>query len=761
MKNQKYIIIGLLSLSLIGMELIWTRIFSSEFFYTFSFLILSLAILGLSMGSLSLRLFKKLNNEKLLSSMLGLSAIFSIISPVLVFKMNLDMNLIFSDILVVFKLLATITLLSSSFFFGGMALGLLFKTNVKNLPRLYMYDLVGAGLSVLLSIILMNVFGTQNATFLISIPLIIAAFLSVGKKYIPIVAIVLIAVFFTKADQLLESDRTERAPVIYKHWDAMAKVKVYGYNEFYRGINIDNMANSPIYGFDGNYQDTNLQGWDIDVKNLIDQFDSCKFLSMGAGGGGDVLQALAYGASEVHAIEVNAHINKMMTEGDLKGYIIPDSIENKEDFEIMTSNKFSGNIYNNEKVKVVSEDARTYIKRYTNKFDIIYSLSSNTWAALGSGSFAFAENYLFTVEAFKDYWNALSENGYMSMDHQMYMPRIVSAVMEALTQMGIEHPEKHIAIYKIPQMRRSLMLLSKQPLSTEMVNRAYGRLQNGTYNSKEILHPLPADSSANLISNIVTEGWLNYEKDAKTDISPSTDNDPFIAQLGLWRNFSFEKLKTINVMSDFQGFPLTKALLVIIILIILLFAIPLVFLPILSNKTKLKTAPWLYFFTLGMGYIIIEIVLMQKYSLFIGASFYSIATVLLTLLVSSGIGSRYSKRFSNKFIFIGIAILVLLNILLFNGIINVFSGLPIFLRSLVTALVIFPLGFLMGMPFPKGGLKVGELIDWGFALNGIASVLGSTFIMLVVFAYGFNFALIVAVSIYLVAYALISRPKAW
>ncbi len=761
MDIRKYLTIGLLSVSLIGLELIWTRIFSAEFYYTFSFLILSLAIMGLSMGSLSLRFFKKLNNPRLLSSYLALSAIFSMISPVLIFKLNLDFSILFSSEMMILKFISAILLLSSSFFFGGIALGLLFKTNHKEMPRLYMADLVGAGISVIISVLLMNIFGTQSATFLISIPIMFAAFLTTGRKIMPILSVLIFAVLIGKADNLLKSDIEERAPVIYEHWDAMSKIKVYGYNEFYRGINIDNLANTPVIGFDGNVNDTSLNGWDIDVKNLIEGFDHCKFLSLGAGGGIDVLQALGYNAAEVHAVEVNPHINKMMTEGDPSGYIIPDSIENKDEYPIITSNDFSGNIYNNSRVKVVSEDARTYIKQFTNEFDVIYSLSSNTWAALGSGSFAFAENYIFTTEAFLDYWNALSDNGYLSMEHQMYMPRIVSSVMDALEELGVENPKDHIAVYDIPQMRRKLLLLSKQPLTEKVINNAFGNLKTGKYNDKNILFPLPENAESNFINDIIENGWKEYSKEAAIDISPATDNKPFIAQLGMWKNFEFDKLEKVNVMTDFSGFPLTKTLLVTIILIILIIVIPLSLIPYRLSKEKLKASPWLYFFSLGVGYITIEIVLMQKYSLYIGASFYSIATVLMTMLLASGIGSMYSKRFNNKVIFSLIILLVIINILLFNPIANNLSGLPILWRSFVTAIVVFPLGFFMGMPFPKGGLAVKELVDWGFAVNGIASVLGSTVVMLVVFAYGFNIALMFGTIFYVIAFLLLRKQHKW
>ena len=619
MNLRRYFTVALLSASLIGLELIWTRIFSAEFYYTFSFLILSLAIMGLGIGSLFIRLFRRLSNIKFVSTFIALAAVFAIVSPIVIFKLNLNFATLFTQFSTVLKFLLSILLLSSSFLFGGMSLALLFKTNSADLPRLYMADLIGAGVCVAATIIAMNMAGTQTATFLISIPLIIAAFLAPGNKIPAILPVFLFIFLIGKADTLLESGRQERAPVIYKHWDAMAKIKMYEYSKEYRGLNIDNLANSPVIGFDGNFDDPRLQGWDIDVKNLIGRFDNCTFLSLGSGGGYDVLQALTYGAAEVHAVEVNPHINRMMTKGDPSGYCYPDSIKNAEGFKIIPCNEFSGNLYNDPRVKVISEDARTYIRRFRNKFDVIYSLSSNTWAALGSGSFAFAENYIFTKEAFMDYWNALSENGFLSMEHQMYMPRLVSSLTEALKDLKIENPEKHFVVYNIPGLRRNLLLLSKQPITKEIIENAYGLLANGQRNAKELLFPLPDTAQNNFINKIVTNGWKAELDSAQINISPTTDRKPFVAQLGLWRNFSFPQLKQISVLSDFQGFPLTKSLLSGILAIIFVLAVPLLFLPYLVSKEKLRIKPWFYFFLLGMAYIIIEIVLMQKFSLFIGA----------------------------------------------------------------------------------------------------------------------------------------------
>jgi len=104
-----------------------------------------------------------------------------------------------------------------------------------------------------------------------------------------------------------------------------------------------------------------------------------------------------------------------------------------------------------------------------------------------------------------------------------------------------------------------------------------------------------------------------------------------------------------------------------------------------------------------------------------------------------------------------IAVWVVLLLLLDGALINATNYLPMPLRALAVALVVFPLGFFMGMPFVKGALRVGELIDWGFAVNGAASVLGATLAIVMAFNIGYANTLLVAVALYIVAGILLSR----
>ncbi|MCP4633546.1 MAG: MFS transporter, partial [candidate division Zixibacteria bacterium] len=376
------------------------------------------------------------------------------------------------------------------------------------------------------------------------------------------------------------------------------------------------------------------------------------------------------------------------------------------------------------------------------------------------GSFALAENYLFTTEAFQDYWLALSDSGYMMMEHQFYMPRLVSEVIDALEDLGVEDARSHFAVYDLPQLRRNALLLSKRPLTDSLRYYALDDLTQENYEYVHLLYPASDSLENNLINRIVQNGWQNEADSERIDISPCTDNKPFIAQMGLWENFSFDNLERV-LPYEFMGFPLSKVIFIIILIIVFVIVLPLNLIPYFTKGEKLKLAPWLYFFLIGMAYMAVEVILIQKYTLFVGPSVYSIAVILITLLVSSGIGSRFSKKVSNPFVFLAIIVWLLLDIFAFGYLTRALSGLTMYPRIFITMILFFPLGFFMGMPFPKGTLRVGQLIDWGFAVNGAASVFGSTLILLVAFAFGFNMALIVAAGLYLLAFALLSAKNSW
>ncbi len=745
--KRTHLVVALLSISLIALEFTWTRLFSAEFFYTFSFLILSLAILGLGLGALALRMVPALDRPGSLGALLTLTGLTALIAPPLTFLVELDLSQLFVDGTTVLKFLLTILLLNMSFFFGGITLALLFRRDHQDMPRLYMADMVGAGVGVILVIALMNTGGAPVATVLCAAPVLVAALIvcSGRTKIFPLILLGSMVWLSLSAEDRLRIERKEMAPVIQTHWDAVAKIKIHEFSPEYRNINIDNLANTPVVGFHGDWTapDAQEMEFNYDVTWLLRQMDDCCFLSLGSGGGHDVMQALYAGATEVHAVEVIPYINELMCEGgDLY--------------------EFTDKLYGDERVIPVTEDARAYIRRFKGKFDFIFSVSSNTWAALASGSFALAENYLFTVEAFEDYWQALSPRGFLMFEHQFYMPRIVSEALEALEAQGVANPKDHIAVYNLAARRRNILLISKQPFTEEIRARALGEITPEIEDDFHLLYPPTEGREDNLIQRIVENGWRSEAATARIDISPCTDDRPYTAQLGLLRNLKLEPLrKGMAPTMEISGFPLAKLMTLMILAVVALLVVPLNLLPYLGKGKKLKAAPWLFFFAIGAAFMMVEVILIQKYTLFIGPSSYSVATILLTLLIASGVGSRFSRSIADHWAFIGIVAWLLLEVFAFTQLTASLGGMQQTARILVSVALLAPLGFFMGLPFPKAAMRVGDLIDWGFAVNGAASVLGSTGAILIAFTFGFKASLLFGALLYVCAWRLFAKTGNW
>ena len=198
-----------------------------------------------------------------------------------------------------------------------------------------------------------------------------------------------------------------------------------------------------------------------------------------------------------------------------------------------------------------------------------------------------------------------------------------------------------------------------------------------------------------------------------------------------------------------------------ILAVVICLVVPLNLLPYAIDGPKLKGVPWLYFFAIGAAFMMVEVVLIQKYTLFVGPSVYSHRRDPLHPAARLGhrqplLGAlRFARRLPRH------RGLAAARRLIFRRLFYVLGDLGLYPRLVVTALLVAPLGFFMGMPFPKGALRVGELVDWGFAVNGAASVLGATVVLPIAFTWGFSAALLGGAALYLLAFALLGWRSRW
>ncbi len=490
MLRQRQWIIALLSMTLVALEVIWTRVFSAEYFYTFAFLIVSLAVLGLGFGALALRLVPSFGRMPGVGTPLALASLVALAGPGAVLRLRLDFGAIFRDPWVAPKLVLALVILAAPFFLAGITLARLFREQHREMPRLYMADLAGAAGGVLLAVWSMNALGTWLAAVLVCVPLAAAALVADGRpRAVHAALAALIVVLAVFARPVLELPRKEPGPVLLSSWDAMGKLKVHELAPDHRNIQIDNAANSPVYRFDGDWKGVKPGQYEFlfELQAIMQPRPGFVAASLGSGGGSEVLQALLAGAREVHAIEVNPAVNRLMTGGALSA--------------------FSGRIYADPRVKVITEDGRAYLRRHPGAFDVIISSSSNSFAALASGTFALSEDYLFTTEALMDEYRALAPGGFFLMEHQFYVPKVVSSALDALEALGVSDPRRHIAVFDLPKHRRKVMVLSQAPMDEELPGKVLGPLNAETAEYLTLEYAPAVPDKDNLVSRIVRSGW--------------------------------------------------------------------------------------------------------------------------------------------------------------------------------------------------------------------------------------------------------------
>jgi hypothetical protein len=261
-------------------------------------------------------------------------------------------------------------------------------------------------------------------------------------------------------------------------------------------------------------------------------------------------------------------------------------------------------------------------------------------------------------------------------------------------------------------------------------------------------------------------------------LSPATDDQPFFNQRQRWRTLRLQNLRDVLFPSkgNNDGYqPVAEVYLLLLFAQSVVIGAIFILLPLMrmrSSRASLR-APgrWsflVYFAALGLGFIMVEMVLLQRFTLFLGQPVYTLAVVLAGLLISTGAGSYVTGglRSSSKWSFVPIiaAILGALGVmaLLTPYVLSVALGLGLPLRVLISLLLIAPLGFVLGMPFPKGLKAVGvvapALVPWAWGVNGFFTVIGSVAAVILGMAFGFRFVLGVSAVCYLFALAAITLP---
>jgi hypothetical protein len=723
-----YLGIFLVTLSGLMFEIGLTRIFSATIWYHFAFVAISVALLGWGLGGFALHLLRRrtvFSRERaaLFTFLYGLS---------IPLALWLIVRLPFHPDRLAFYFGVSLV----PFLLAGVALSMLFAVGREDAGRLYFADLLGASLGALAVTFLLQRLGGENAILAVAIAPLVAAALFARRFRAPSAVAVVLVLAAIGLNERAGLFKIRSAPTkgLYRHMAATpgSAIALTGWNAYSR---ID-----AVTGFEPPYLArlyidsdawTNVLEWDGEVASVAgmrDWYRALPFevapakpqtLVIGPGGGSDVLVALAAGSEKVTAVEMNPLMLRFVRHFGAR----------------------AGNLYDHPQVEAVLSEGRTFIRRTDRRFDVILMGFVDSWAAVASGGLSLSENHLYTVEAFFAYLDHLTPDGELViLRWDVDVPRLVS---NAVALLGAEEAGRRVAVLletregdreDPPQM---IFMLKRRPWTAEETERmaSWPGVQPVIVPGRHVDEPY-----ASLFSGKTS--FPDYVARAKARVDPVFDDRPFF----------FARAKPWGLPG-----PMRRAFLWILGPVLVLCVLFLAFGKPRGERAGLYAASVAYFASLGVGFIAVELALLQHLTLLLGHPIFTLSILLFTLLAAGGLGSRSSGRFRPGPVCLGIGVLAVVYAVVLPRVVPVLLPLPLGARIAIAILLVAPLGFLMGMPFPRGLQSTGRgpfpepPFYWG--LNGIFSVVGSMATMVTAVVFGFTWAMIGGAAFYLVAAA--------
>lgn len=772
----------LISFSLIALEISVTRLLSVLLSYHYVFVVLSLALLGLGLGGIFVHLFRpKIPTEKKgFTPLAFFSSFFSL--AILIFTLfvvkfgyipNIQLNILFCGLV-----------LLGPFFWAGVILAEVYRIFPSISSRIYGVDLIGAALGAPVAILFLNRFGAMSTNLILGVVASLSAVLfAIGgskKKQGLLVSIscLLILLGFlginragflseipigkNPSKEIHEALSFFKGRIIESRWSAFGRTDLVAFSDDpgHMDIYLDGTAGSPMYRFNGDIQNPGSN-----ILHLRETFpgyfpffflkeeERDNALIIGPGGGRDILLALMGGVREITAVEINKDLVDMVSKYSL----------------------YNGGIFTKlPQVKIIVDEGRNFLKRQKGKYDLIMLSLPVTNTSRSLEGYALTENFLFTTDSILDYIeNLTNEGSLMIVGHNdAEILRLLSISLCSLSKKGISPAQAMNQIYIVASDEYLLFLLKKTPFEATAVFPMDQTIHQFGYDLGSSYFPYmqhvggynPALIALNH-GKIVPEDLIKMVKDRGYDISPVTDDNPFF--------YKIEKDIPKAISFIFWS---SMILLAIVILIPPFFWKRILIQPEAPSRVKgyLGKIPLkfvAFFSMLGIGFMLIEISFFQKFVFFLGQPVLSLAVLLFSLLIGASIGSFWSGIFAsnkiNRFIALTalcIVGLTLVYALLLPLILRQLFGLNLSIRLLTTVLLLIPLGFSMGIPFPLGirllkERKMENQIPWMWGVNGVGSVLGSVMTIVVAVHLGFTPALLISAGCYFIIFLIFLKGE--
>ncbi|MGH7165927.1 MAG: hypothetical protein ACREIS_10445 [Nitrospiraceae bacterium] len=766
------------------------RMVSAKLLNNYAFLVISLTMLGFACSGVVLSRFLPWALKNLNDSVTGAAALFAISSIVvsaIFYQADVGTQSAASRaefLLTLIKWIPLSLLYAVPFVFCGLILGVLLSSPDLPTRRIYCFDLMGSALGALVVIPAITVFGVEQSLVAACAALLagasalafptgrVARTLAAGAALVLVLSTAfsdrLFDLWYPKGS-LLAMARDPRSGLVIDHvtWDPLARIEVsriappnpdttfypslIGENRtfqarFKRMITQNNYAFTYAVDYDGTAG--SLQGIEETIYASAYQTTSVRrprVVTIGAGGGFDVLNAIAFGASDITAVEINQGTVKVLTH---------------------TFQDYFRKWLEDPRVHLVQEEGRHFLATREGRFDIIQISEVGAYSGTPGAAHVFTENHLYTSEAFDLYLSRLTDDGILTILRlELPKPRVVlraiTTAVDALRRAGVERPADHIMTLTQTNGRFAALLVKKTPFTTAEQQRLQAWAL-GRASFKVSAGPHLNAQRANPYQVFLSLGDPQREAALLAlypyDVSPVDDDRPFFFRFSYWWHLFTNDPMIRRHIPPIMEYSVTLLAAIIGLAAIVCILLPLRYFASQGVRTPHVSRYALFFAGTGLGYLAIEIALLQKFGLFLGHPNYSLSVVLAALLVSTGLGSLFSAAIVDtlgrlRYVSYVLAGLVLVEYGLLLPRLPTLIALPFWMRAGLVAALVLPIGVCLGTFFPSAleQLKrsAAPFVPWAWGINGIFSVLGPVLSVAFSITWGINALLLAAIPVYL------------
>ncbi len=786
--------IALLSAAALGYEILLMRLFSIVLWHHFAYMMISVALLGYGAAGT----FVTLAGPALLAryertfvaaaSLFGLCAVAAFL---LAQQVRFDPLELLWDPRQPLRLLAVYALLLVPFFCAATALCVTFTRFGEGSARIYAADLGGAGAGCLGILAAMYALAPGEALLLVgSLGLAAAALAARALRLGPRVALALAAAAIA-LPLVVPSDVTRLRPSEFKELERtllIAGTRVLAERSSPLGVvTVVESAqvpfrhapglslNAPAGPPDqlGVFVDGEGPGalvkWDGRAASLVylDYLTSAlpyhllahpRVLVLGAGAGADVLQAIALDSRAVDAVELDP--------------LVVDLVEHR-------FADYSGRPYRAPGVRVHIAEARGFVARSRDRYDLIEVALLDAFGASSAGLYALSESYVYTVEALSAYLDRLEPSGMLAVTRWVNLPprdvlKLFATAVAALERRDVAAPGRQLAL--IRSWSTATLLVKNSPFTQSEIAalREFCRVRSfdadwfpgiapGEANRFNVLEPSQFEEGAKALLGPERAAFIERYK---FEIEPATDDRPYFFRFFRWRT-----LPEVLALKARGGLPLLDwgyPVLIATLVQASIFGAVLILLPLAIGPRRASDAMpgrpsqarvALYFAAIGFAFMFVEIAFIQKFTLFLAHPLYAVAVVLCAFLVFAALGSRWSARLraEGKVPPAALAAAVIggISLAYLAALPPLFTWLlplPDGARIAIAIALIAPLAFAMGIPFPVGLARLAPqasaLVPWAWGLNACASVVAAVLATVLAIHLGFVVVVVLAVLLY-------------